>query len=452
MNAAQIRNLGPELRRFLAHFEDCFPRSDTRAHLPTYVRGLLSDLPRKSVEPIALAQDIPPRSLQQFLSLLSWDQALLRDRTQKLVAAEHASAHSVGIIDDTACAKKGDKTPGVQRQYCNATGKVDNCVVTVHLGYAADSCHCLLDSELYLPRCWDEDRERCRAAGIPDELTCRPKWRIALELFDRARANGVQFAWLTFDEGYGEVPTFLHELHRRQQAFVAEVPANFRGWLRLPRLRRTPRGRLRAAWKASRVDDLARYSPTLRDQEWVAWHVKDGEKGPEVWEVKHARFHPQTAEKDPALPWHLLVARCATQPEVVKYFVSNAPAETPVATLLLVAFSRWHEERCFEDEKTELGFDHYEGRNYTGLIRHQRLVALAHLFCSRLKERLRGEKPGGDSVPGAQCGSSISPVVVVEQAGSPTAVGADSAALAVQPAEQCQGAGQPHQADLRQAA
>jgi SRSO17 transposase len=452
MNAAQIRSLGPELGRFLEHFEDCFPRSDTRAYLPPYVRGLLSDLPRKSVEPIALASDLPPRSLQQFLSLLSWDQDRLGERTHRLVATEHASLHSVGIIDDTGCPKKGDKTPGVNRQYCNATGKVDNCVVTVHLGYAADSFHCLLDSELYLPRCWAEDRERCRAAGIPDHLSYRPKWQIALELYDRARDHGVRFAWLTCDEGYGEVPAFLWALHRRKQPFVAEVPKTFRGWLRPPRLRHTRRGRLRAAWQASTVADLARYSPALRDQEWVAWHVKDGQKGPEVWEVKHVRFYPQTADKDPGGAWHLLVARCATQPEVVKYFVSNAPAETPVATLLLVAFSRWHVERCFEDEKTELGFDHYEGRNYTGLIRHQRLVALAHLFCSRVQERLRGEKSGGDGLPGAQRGGGVGAVVVVEPTDGPTTGGADSNPVAIRPAEQCQGAGQPHPADLRQAA
>ena len=176
MDAAQIRRLGPMLDRFLAHFHDCFSRRPTREHLAAYVRGLLSDLPRKSAEPIALDQGVAVRTLQEFLGAHRWDHGRLRDRLQQLVAGDHACDHSVGILDDSGCPKKGDKTPGVQRQYCGATGKVDNCVITVHLGYAAGDLHCLLDSELYLPRDWDADRRRCRRAGIPDERTYRPKW------------------------------------------------------------------------------------------------------------------------------------------------------------------------------------------------------------------------------------------------------------------------------------
>jgi len=452
MDADQIRSLGPQLDRFLALFGDCFRRADTRAHLTTYVRGLLSDLPRKSVEPIALHTGVAPRTLQQFLSLLAWDHDRLRDHLQQLIATDHASRHAVGICDDTACPKKGDQTPGVQRQYCNATGKLDNCVVTVHLGYAADTFHCLLDSDLYLPRSWAGDRPRCRRAGIPDAVVYRPKWQIALELFDRAVANGVRLAWLTCDEGYGCVPAFLWGLVRRGQPFVAEVPKSFPGWLRPARLRRGPRGGLRPSHPASRVDDLARYSPAVRDQPWVAYRVKDGTKGPMVWDVKHARLYPQTEDGDPGRPWHLVVARNALDHDEVKYFVSNAPPRTPVATLLLVAFSRWHEERCFEDEKTELGFDHYEGRNYQGLLRHQRLTALTHLFCSRVRERLRGEKPGGDGVPGAGGGGGIGAVVVGGEKGGTAAAGTNGRAHRVHAEAKCGGAGEPHQAHPPQAA
>src|SRR5262249_14932214 len=136
MDAAQIRRLGPILDRFLAHFADCFSRRPTREHLAAYVRGLLTDLPRKSAEPIALAQGAPARTLKESLGAHRWDQGRLRDRLQQLVARDHGSDPGVGVLDDCACPKKGDKTPGVQRQYCGATGKVDNCVVTVHLGYA----------------------------------------------------------------------------------------------------------------------------------------------------------------------------------------------------------------------------------------------------------------------------------------------------------------------------
>jgi SRSO17 transposase len=304
----------------------------------------------------------------------------------------------VGIPDDCGCPKKGDKTPGVKRQYCGATGQVDNCVITVHLGYAADDFHALLDSELYLPREWDADRQRCRQAGIPDGLTYRPKWQIALELYDRAVANGARFAWLTFDEGYGGKPGLLRGLRQRHQRYVAEVPCTFSGWLQLPAL--TDAGRW-AGEPARAVEQLLACDPGLADQPWVAYRVKDGHKGPMVWEVKHAALFPMREDGDPGWPLHLVVARYALDRSEVKYVVSDAPPDTAAGTLLLVAFSRWRVERCFEDSKTELGLDHFEGRSYTGLIRHQALVALAHLFCARVCERWGEKQPRSDGVPGA---------------------------------------------------
>jgi SRSO17 transposase len=318
MDADRIRQLRPALRRYLAQFNDCFADSRTRAHLPVYVRGQLSDLPRKSVEPMALAEGIAPRTLQEFLSLLDWNEPLMSARVQQIVAHDHASARSVGVIDETGCPKKGAKTPGVNRQYCGASGKIENCVVTVHLGYAVDDFHCLLASDLFLPKVWSEDRERCREAGIPDHVVHRPKWQIALELLDQTLANGVRFSWLTFDEGYGGKPKFLHELERRQQRYVAEVPVNFRGWLKLPRLRAQGRG-LRVQQRSSSVANLLRYSPALRNQPWQPFRVKDGEKGPMVWEVKSVRFFPQLEDGDPGKPGHLLVARNVLNPDEVKY-------------------------------------------------------------------------------------------------------------------------------------
>jgi SRSO17 transposase len=446
MDAKQIRRLGPLLNRYLARFDDCFARVDTRAHLPVYVRGQLSDLPRKSVEPMALAAGVPPRTLQQFLSLLEWNRERMIDSVQGLVANEHASPHSVGIIDETGCPKKGAKTPGVQRQYCGATGKIENCVVTVHLGYAVDDFHCLLDSELYLPESWAEHRERCRAAGIPDTVGYRPKWRIALELLDRARANGVAFAWLTFDEWYGGKPEFLREVHRRRQRYVAEVPTNFMGWLKPPRLKPRPRA-LRVNRAASSVADLARFSRKLRDKPWQRFRVKDGQKGPMVWEAKQVRLFPQTEEGDPGWPVHLLIARNVLNPDEVKYFISNAPPKTSLATLLLVAFSRWHVERCFEDEKTELGFDHYEGRNYLGLLRHQAVTAVTHLFLARVREAWRGEKPGVHRLPDSHGGLRSGQILVAKSSPGSETAGPYGRDVDLPTTPERQGAPQPHEAD-----
>lgn len=236
MDAQQIRLLEPKLDDFLEHFADCFKRCDTREHLATYVRGQLSDLPQKSVEPIALAAGVAPRTLQEFLSQLAWDHDKMRDRLQELVKTQHAGPHRIGIFDETSDPKKGVKTPGVQKQWCGRLGKTENCVVTVHLAYAQEDFHSLLDGELYLPERWAQDRQRCREAGIPDTMTYRPKWQIALELYDRAMANGLTFDWLTFDEGYGSKPELLRQLLQRGQVFVAEVPKSVTGWLKAPRV------------------------------------------------------------------------------------------------------------------------------------------------------------------------------------------------------------------------
>ncbi len=424
MDVEQIRRLRPMLSRYLKRFDDCFSRKDTRAHLSVYVEGQLSNLDRKSVEPIAVAAEVPVRTLQEFLSQHRWQEDLARNRLQQIVATEHPSEHSIGIIDETSQVKKGDKTPGVQRQYLGTVGKKENGIVTVHLAYAAGDFHCLLDGDLFLPESWAQDGQRCREAGIPETMTYRPKTEIALELYDRARANGVRFAYLTFDEWYGGKPAFLRALDRRGQRFVGEVPKSFMGWIDPPRITHRPlrrgRGRGRKVPRivagsrpAHSVEYLLWWHPALKDQDWQRWRVKDGEKGPMVWEVKHTVFYPQGPDGLPEGRWHLLVARDVLDPTLqVKFFISNAPPKTGVGTLLLAGFSRWRVERCFEDGKGEIGLDHYEGRCYQGLKRHLILSAISYLFLARTNERLRGEKSGVDGMPNPHRRVCPDPVVV----------------------------------------
>jgi SRSO17 transposase len=362
-----------------------------------------------------LEAGVAPRTLQEFLSLLKWDENRMRDRLQEVVVAEHSGRHSIGIFDETSDPKKGDKTPGVQKQWCGRLGKTENCMVTVHLGYAVNDFHCLLDGELFVPESWAEDRERCREAGIPDALTYRPKWRIGLELYDRAVANGVTFEWLTFDEGYGSKPELLRELSARGQRFVAEVPRSTTGWLKAPRVvtrsyHRGGRGRGRkvprlasSSRPARRVDELLK-DRALREQPWQRWRVRDGDKGPIVWECKHAFVTVKDADGLPGARLHLIIARNVLDLTEVKFFVSNAPPQTGIGALLLVAFSRWRVERCFEDQKSEIGLDQYEGRRYLGLRRHLVLSAVSYLFLASVRQEW-GEKPGVDGVPTA-CGDS----------------------------------------------
>jgi SRSO17 transposase len=455
MDAAQIRQLGPKLKRFLKQFDDCFSRKDTREHLPVFIKGQLSDLPEKSVEPIAVEAGVAPRTLQEFLSLLKWDQDQMRDRLQAIVRTEHAGRHAIGMFDETSDPKKGDKTPGVQKQWCGRLGKTENCIVTVHLGYAVEDFHCLLDGELFLPESWAGDRERCREAGIPDTMVYRPKWQIALELYDRAVANGISFAWMTFDEGYGGKPDCLRGLTARGQLYVGEMPRNFTGWLKAPRVvtrtyhagrrgrgRRVPR-LASGSRRAQAVGDLMNASP-LRDQPWQRWRVKDSEKGPVVWECKHVLFYPKDENGLPGAAQHLLVARNVLDPSEIKFFISNAPANTSVGTLLKVAFSRWRIERCFEDQKSEIGLDQYEGRRYLGLKRHLILSSVSYLFLARVREEWAGEKSTADGVPTAHGDGGAGALVVAGAAGLGAFAGEDGREDHQETAEQCPRAAKPH--------
>lgn len=419
MDADQLRELGPKLESFLEEFADCFDRKDTRAHLGTCVRGQLSDLPEKSLCPIADAAGVAPRTLQEFMSQHKWDEDRLRRRMHQIVVAEFGGRHSVGIFDETSDPKKGDKTPGVQKQWCGRLGKTENCLVTVHLAYTRDDFHCLLDGELFLPESWSEDRERCQEAGIPDTMVHRAKWEIALELYGRAVSHGVKFQWLTFDEGYGSKPELLRELVRRNQLFVAEVPRSFRGWLKSPRVvtrkyRRHRRGRSRRVPRlasgspgARRVDALL-YAPALRDQSWQRWRVKEGEKGPIVWECKSATLVVQDDRGLPSDSWQLVIARNVLDPKEMKFFISNAKKTTKIGTLLKVAFSRWRVERCFEDQKSELGLDQFEGRRYLGLKRHLIVTNLSYLFLARVRQEW-GEKSGANDLSVEDSGSGVDP-------------------------------------------
>jgi SRSO17 transposase len=356
------------------------------------VRGQLSNWPRKSVEPIALFNNLAPRTLQEFLNTDVWDHHKLRDHVQQIVARDHADPQAIGVVDDSGHAKKGRMTAGVQWQYCGRSGKTDNCVVTVHLSYSSFDTRfrTLIDSDLFLPEGWDQDRPRCRKAGIPDAIVYRPKYDIALEQLDRARANGVHFAWINADIWYSEKPKFLAGLEERQHRYVVEIPRNLRGWLYDPGTK--PRHPARS------VQELCQQARPMTNQEWVPFHIKDTDKGPTVWKVKAAPFWLQRGDQVLG-PYWLIWAYDPLHPEAEKFFLSNAPQNTRLETLLHVAFARWPIERCLEDKKSELGLSHFEVRKYQALLRHVRITMVSHLFLARQTQRLRGEKSSHHHLP-----------------------------------------------------
>ena len=378
MDKIDTDKIRTDLKKLLRRFESCAPDKNTRNYFRIYTTGLISNLPRKNCEAIALQATVPVRSVQWFLAKQTWDHERMRNKIQKIVTENHAGKHSIGIIDETSFVKKGTKTPGVQRQYCGTLGKQENCIVTVHLAYAQGDFHTLIDQDLFLPESWDADRDRCRAAGIPDEVVYRPKWEIALEQYDRATKNGIEFEWLTFDEGYGAKPEFLRQLDERNQWFIGEVPCVFCAWTKKPKttFKAGKRGRKRIKARLVKgepgtieVQNMLKYSPALRDREWVKYQIKESDKGPVIWEVKECTIFIRSERLGVPMenPYRLIVARNVMneEEEEVKYFVSNAPADVPLDHLLLAAFSRWRVERSFQDTKQKLGLGDYEGRLYT---------------------------------------------------------------------------------------
>ena len=416
MTEEELDGLGSALDDFLRPYLYCCGYTQTFGHLHTYCRGLLSDLKRKSVEPIALASGCAVRTLQEFLRDHQWQHSQVRDQLQRHVAAELAGLPddglgNVGLIDETSALKSGTKTPGVQRQYLGCVGKIDNGIVTVHLGVCKGRYKTLIDAELFLPEDWANDRDRCQAAGIPDDMEYRPKWQIALEEVDRAKANQVHLDWLTFDEGYGKAPEFVCGLDDRNLLFVGEVPKSL-SCLAVNGSGQRPDAKV----KGRRADDVVRQSPAFLKQPWVKVKLSRQTVGTQVWEVKAAQvWQMQDKQWSKRTYWLIWARNVATGEE--KYFLSNAPANAKLQTLVRVAFRRWNVEHTFRVGKSELGFTHYEGRNYTGLMRHQTLCLLMLTFVAGHTERLRGEKSGGDDGAGLQCLEPAEPGVAGEPAG-----------------------------------
>ena len=407
MTADQIRSLQPALAALLERFRPCFRRESTFIHWERYLLGLMANLKRKSIEPIALAAGVPVRTLQEFLALFAWDEVRVSQLLQQQVMDEHASDHAIGVLDSCGHPKQGDKTPGVQRQWCGQVGKVDSCVVGQHLLYTDNDgdnpFSCVLASDLYLPKSWTNDRARCRAAHIPDDVVFRPKWEIGLDQLAGAMGNGVRLAWVTFDEEYGQVPWFWFGLDALGQRGIGEVPKNFLCWPTRPHCRS-----FSGAHAAKRVDNLCRHSPVFTQQLWRKVHIKDTTRGPMVWEVKAGRVHLLDVVENAGVPgqptdrlYWLIVARNPASGEI-KYFVSNAAASVSLVAMLRVAFARWHVEKWFERAKQEVGFGAFEVRTYRSLIRHWLCSRMAMYFLAAQTQRLRGEKSADHAGAGGQ--------------------------------------------------
>jgi SRSO17 transposase len=419
LTTADVAALAEELAAYHARFAPLFRRSEQRAWAEVYLRGLLiADVPRKNTEAMALrllgagaGAEARVRALQQFIGEGGWDDDAILAEHRRLVDETLGEADGVLIVDGSDIAKRGDHSAGAARQWCGSTGKTDLCQAGIFLGYASRQGYTLLDRRLYLPKEWfaADHRERWVACRIPEDTPLASKTELAGRMVEAAVAGGLRAGWLTCDEWYGRDSSFLDRVAAAGLAYLAEVGKNTRVWPLLEladgaaRMRpqtwtpprnasgkgRTPvRVRLQPDSPAPlRVDALAAQLPA---DQWHRYRVLEGSRGPLVADFAALRA---VAVRD-GLPgpevWVLLrrpLVEAGEQPEL-KYFLANAPADTPLATLVRVSGMRWPIESCFEEGKEEVGLDQYELRFWRGWHHHMTLALLAHHFLVRLRLRL----------------------------------------------------------------
>jgi len=398
MNAADLAGLRGRLADFLAELTADLGRAERRRWAEAYVRGLLLDGDRKSVEPMAArlaeidgtARDYE-QALQQFVNQSPWDERPVRDRLARHVAASLPPGGFL-ILDDTGFPKQGDRSVGVARQYSGTLGKVGNCQVAVTLQYATGREVCCLDAALYLPEAWAGDRARCAAAGVPAGVGYAPKWRLALGLLARAKANGLAGTVLA-DSAYGDATEFRAELDREGWAWLVGVSGSLAVIAADADLgevppRSSPKGRpptrpakvkVREGLKGCSVAEWAAARPA--DFRRVTW--REGSKGKlrsrfAAWRVRPA--HKLAAGKVPGAACWLVAEWPEDEPGPTKFFFANLPPAASLVALVRTAKSRWWIEHCYQQLKEELGLDHFEGRSWRGWQHHVTLALLAYWF------------------------------------------------------------------------
>jgi SRSO17 transposase len=396
-----------ELDGYIKQFEPAFRRGEQWQWSGRYVQGLLGDSPRKTVERMALELGLNVRDMQHFIGQSPWQKEPAVVIHQGLVAQSLGEADGVMLVDESGVVKQGRNSVGVGPQYCGSVGKVANSQVGVHLGYVSRQGYTLLDSQLFIPADWFEEShtERREACGVPAELTYQTKPEIGLELLQAAVKRNQRleepllFQWVAADELYGDSPTFRDGVAALDKWYFTEIKTTTQVWLNRPavylpawkgRGRRPTRLRLcHPTDKALTVQTLAAQIP---GHAWSRATLKEGSKGPIVCDFAFLRV----IESRGGLPgpelW-LVIRRNVDNPDELKFYFSNAPADTPLLELVRLSGLRWPIEIIFEEGKGELGFDHYETRSWLGWHHPMLLVALAHHFLVHLRLKFKAKAP-----------------------------------------------------------
>ncbi len=392
--------------RLEAFAEDVFeslPRKDQRARGQCYLRGLMLEGRRKSIEPMAarLGGQVHYQALHHFVAVSPWDWRPVRRRlAERLVGALGPTAWAV---DDTGFPKDGSHSVGVQRQYSGTLGKRANCQLGVSVNAVTEQASCPLDWRLFLPESWDQDAMAMRRAAchLPEQVHHRPKWQLVLDMLDELAGWDLRPPVLVADAGYGEVGQFRAGLDDRQIRYVVQVKADTsaypeqvhptiaahkgRGRRPRPRYHHTP----------SSLKQLALAAGQHAGVELI-W--RRGSTGPQRSRFLALRVRPagitprrlaRAAGQELPVCW-LLAEWPQREPKPVSYWLSNLPADTPMVELVRLGKLRWRIEQDYRELKGALGLDHFEGRSFGGWHHHVTLVSAAHGFLTL--ERLRRPK------------------------------------------------------------
>ena len=360
----------------------CFPRKDTRSQARRYACGLLGCMERKNGWQMAeYLGHKSPYAVQNLIGRSNWDAGMVRDEILRYARAHLLGADEKGvlIVDETGFLKKGQKSVGVQRQYSGTAGRIENCQIGVFLALSGSKGRALLDRELYVPKVWIEDRERCQDAGIPDDTAFSTKQRLAQKMLSHALESGYSPAWVLADEVYGSDSKFRSFLEEYGQPYVLAVSSQQRLWV--------------AGFKQRRVDSIAR---DIAFEEWFQASAGEGMKGPRLYDWTAGRFGMPT--KTGFEHW-LLIRRSISKPAEMAYYFCLAPSGTTEKDLVTAAGQRWSIECCFEAAKQETGLDEYEVRSWQGWYHHITLSMLALVFLSVVRMKASIGSSGKKGMP-----------------------------------------------------
>jgi SRSO17 transposase len=374
---AEVQDWAAGLEEVHARIAGVFARSEPRARVLVYLRGLLGQLERKNGWTLAeAAGEVSPDGMQRLLRTAGWSADAVRDQLRGYVV-ERLGAGGVLIVDETGFIKKGTRSAGVGRQYTGTTGKIDNCQIGVFLAYATPAGRALIDRELYLPKAWTDDRARARAAGIGADVGFATKPELARRMLDRALQAGLPAGWLTADEIYGQDKRLRVWCEQHDLPYVLATRSNDTV--------------ATADWRQRKVRALIGELPA---DSWQRCSAGAGAHGPRLYDWARvellAGFDPGWARW--VLARRSIPAEPGQAPELA-YYVCAGPAKTTLGQLIAVAGGRWRIEECFQAAKNEAGLASYQVRDYTAWYRHITLAMLAHAYLSATRATAKKGAP-----------------------------------------------------------